>query len=252
MYLNVKDTIIYYEKHGTGPHTFLILPGWGNTRETFSYIINSLKTENTIYIIDYPGLGNSPIPKHTLTIYDYTELVIEFTKQLHIINPTIIAHSFGGRIATLLCGYYKRSVNKLILIDIAGIKKKTTLKTNIYKLLKLLAKLLPPKHRQKYKHKLFNHFASTDYLNLPPTMHETFKNIVKEDLTKYYKKIKEETILIWGELDKDTPLKDGKKIKKLIKNSALITYQYAYHFSYLTYPLLTVNIIKEFTKKEHQ
>ena len=252
MYLNVKENVIYYEKHGTGKNIFLILPGWGNTRETFTYIINSLKVDNTVYIIDYPGLGNSPIPKHTLTIYDYTEIIIDFMTQLHIINPTIIAHSFGGRIAALLCGYYKRPIKKLILMDVAGIKKKTTIKTKIYKLLKILIKVLPTNLRKKCKKKLFNHFASTDYLNLPPTMHETFKNIIKEDLKKYYKNIKEETILIWGELDKDTPLKDGKKIKRLIKNSALITYQYAHHFSYLTYPLLTVNIIKEFTKKEHQ
>ena len=65
MYLNVKENVIYYEKHGTGKNIFLILPGWGNTRETFTYIINSLKVDNTVYIIDYPGLGNSPIPKQT-------------------------------------------------------------------------------------------------------------------------------------------------------------------------------------------
>ena len=47
--------------------------------------------------------------------------------QLHIINPIVIAHSFGGRIAALLCGYYKRSIKKLILMDVAGIKKKTTI-----------------------------------------------------------------------------------------------------------------------------
>ncbi len=251
MYLNVKETTIYYEKHGNEKDTILILPGWGNTRETFTYIINSLKQTHTIYILDYPGLGNSPIPKHTLTIYDYTELIISFMKQLNIKTPTIIAHSFGGRIATLLCGYYNIPIKKLILMDIAGIKRKTSLKTKIYKLLKKSINLLPKKYRKKYKQKLFSHFASTDYLNLPPNMHETFKNIINEDLKKYYKNIKEETILIWGELDKDTPLKDGIKINKLIKNSALITYQDAYHYAYLTYPLLTVNIIKEFIKKEH-
>ena len=84
MYLNVKGLTIYYEKYGNSQDIILILPGWGNTRETFNYIVNSLKGNNTIYILDYPGLGNSPNPNKTLTIYDYTELIIEFMKKLNI------------------------------------------------------------------------------------------------------------------------------------------------------------------------
>ena len=40
MYLTVKDLTIYYEKYGNGKNIILILPGWGNTRETFRYIID--------------------------------------------------------------------------------------------------------------------------------------------------------------------------------------------------------------------
>ena len=36
--LNKKDKI-YFEKIGNSNKTILILPGWGNTRETFKYII---------------------------------------------------------------------------------------------------------------------------------------------------------------------------------------------------------------------
>lgn len=252
MYFNSNNTIIYYEKYGTKKDTILILPGWGNNRETFHYIINELKEKYTIYIVDYPGLGKSPIPKHTLTIYDYTELVINFMNKLNINNPIIIAHSFGGRITTLLTGYYKLKIDKLVLIDIASIKPKKNLKKlikeKIYKILKKTIKILPQKKYEKYRNKLLKHFASYDYLNLPPNMHETFKNIINEDLTKYIKYIKSETIIIWGEHDKDTPLSDAYKIKKSIKNSALIILKKASHFSYLQYPYLVNRILKEFLK----
>ena len=82
-------------------------------------------------------------------------------------------------------------------------------------------------------------------------MHNTFKNIINEDLTKYFKNIKEETLLIWGENDQDTPLKDAYKIKKAIENSALIILKNGNHYSYLNYPILVNNIIYEFIKKEH-
>ncbi|MBO5121526.1 MAG: alpha/beta hydrolase [Bacilli bacterium] len=255
MYLTVKDITIYYEKHGNSKNTILILPGWGNTRETFHHIINNFKNNYTIYILDYPGLGNSPIPNKTLTIYDYTEIIIDFMEKLNIINPIIIAHSFGGRITSLLTGYYKHKVEKLILIDIAGIKPKKTLKKlikeKIYKLKKKIIKLFPKKKQNYLYQKLLKKYASPDYLSLPPTMHETFKNIVNEDLTKHFKNIKEETLLIWGENDQDTPLQDAYKIKSLIKNSALIILKNGNHYSYLNYPILVNNIIYEFIKKEH-
>ena len=83
-------------------------------------------------------------------------------------------------------------------------------------------------------------------------MHKTFINIINEDLTEYLKNITSETLLIWGEKDQDTPLKDAYKMNNLIKESALIIYPNASHYSYLDYPILTNNIINEFIKeKDH-
>ncbi len=254
MYYTYNDIKIKYYKYNNKNKVILILPGWGNTKETFYSIIDNFKEEYTIYIIDYPGFGKSPIPKKTLTIYNYTDLIINFLKDKKITNPIIIAHSFGGRITTLLTGYYKIKIDKLILIDIASIKPKKTLKQKLkektYKLLKKITNLLP--NKKHIQEKLLNYFASTDYKTLPSTMHETFKNIINEDLTKYLKYIESDTLILWGEKDYDTPLKDAYKINRLIKDSALIIYPNASHYSYLDYPILTNNILTEFLKEKDQ
>lgn len=253
MYYKYNNTTIYYEKYGTKKQVILILPGWGNTSKTFYNIINHFKETNTIYIIDYPGFGKSPIPKKTLTIYNYADIIRNFIIENKISNLTIIAHSFGGRITTLLSGYYKIKINKLILIDIASIKQNKTMKQKIkekiYKLLNKLTNYLPKK--EKLKQKLINYFGSNDYKNLPKSMQQTFKNIINEDLTPYLKNIEQDTLIIWGEKDQDTPLKDAKKINKLIKESALIIYPNASHYSYLEYPILTNNIIEEYIKEKN-
>lgn len=252
MYTTINNITFYYEKHGSSDKTILILPGWGNTRETFRYMINTFKEMYTIYILDYPGFGKSPIPTKDLTIYDYTELIIEFMKEQKIINPIVIAHSFGGRITTLLSGYYKIKLDKLILIDIAGIKPKKKLKTLLkektYKFLKKIIKLLPKLHQETYLQKLLKLFASSDYSSLPQGMHQTFKNIISVDLTNHFKAIDNEVLLLWGNEDMDTPLSQAYKIKTLVKNSALIILKNAPHFSYLAYPTLTNQIIYEFIK----
>ena len=253
MYYNRDDYSIYYEKYGEKDKVILILPGWGDTRKTFTYLINYLKDNFTIYILDYPGFGNSPFPSKDLTIYDYTNIIRDFMTDKKITNPIIIAHSFGGRIATLLSGYYKEKIDKLIMIDIAGIKRKKSfylwLKEKLYKLLKLIKYILPKKLKDKYHQQLLKLFGSTDYKTLPNKMYQTFKNIISEDLKYYLPYIEQETLIIWGKKDKATPLKDGRLINKKIKNSALIIYKQASHFSYLEYPLLTSRIIEKFLSK---
>lgn len=252
MYITLNNLNLYYEKYGTGQKEVLILPGWGNTRETFRYMISELENDFTIYILDYPGLGLSPVPDKALTLYDYTELIIAFMKKFNINKPIVIAHSFGGRITAILSGYYKIKLDRLILIDVAGLKPrkklKIRLKQYLYKMLKKLTYLLPKLKQETARQKLLKYFASSDYNSLPPGMHQTFKNIIKEDLSKYYKQIPNETILLWGSLDQDTPLYQAKKLNKLIKNSALIVLKNATHFSYLNYPKLTNSIIKSFLK----
>lgn len=253
MYYNTEEFSIYYEKYGNKKKTILILPGWGDTRKTFFNIINYFKDDYTIYILDYPGFGNSIFPNKSLTIYDYANLIKNFMSDNSIINPIIIAHSFGGRIATLLTGYYNEKIDKMIMIDVASIKPKKTIfqfvKEKIYKLLKKSAFLLPKRKKDKYLQKLIKIFGSDDYKSIPKPMQDTFKNIVNENLIYYLKPIKSEVLLLWGKLDKSTPLKDGIKINNLIKNSEIIIFPKAGHFSYLDYPLLTNNIIKEFIKE---
>ncbi len=244
MYFEDDYNKIYYEKYGNHKDIILILPGWGFTRPTFNYLIDNLSKSYTIYILDYPEFGKSILKKQNQTIYDYTKTIRSLIKKEKINNPTIIAHSFGGRITTLLSTKYKVKIKRLILIDIASIKPK---KNIIQKLKLYLFKLLKHIYMPKW---LFNLFASTDYANLPINLRSTFKNIVNEDLTNYLKYINQKTLIIWGQNDTTTPLKDAYIIRKEIKNSELIIYKSASHFSYLDYPYLTLKIIEEFLKEK--
>lgn len=252
MYFKYKDINLYYKKIGSKPKNIIILPGWGNTRESFRYIIDFFKDNYTIYIVDYPGFGNSPIIDKELNIYNYSEIIKDFIISNHIDNSIIIAHSFGGRISSIILGKDKLKIKKLILIDVAGIKHfklSLFIKTTIYKFIKKIINILPKKYRYKFYKKIFNKFSSNDYKSLPPNMHKTFQNITKENLKKYYKNINTDTLIIWGSKDKDTPLKDAYLLNKIIKKSKLIIYNEASHFSYLE-NINTINKnIKDFIEK---
>ncbi len=54
-------------------------------------------------------------------------------------------------------------------------------------------------------------------------------NLIKTDLTIVLRKVSTQTLIIWGEKDKVTPLSDGIKIHSLIKNSKLVIIKGARH-----------------------
>ena len=107
----MKNNNFVYKKYGNNQKVLIILPGWGNTRNTFDYYINNLKDKFTIYIFDYPGFGESIFPNYSLTIEDYAKYIKDFIKKNNINNPYILCHSFGCRIAILLISKYISSNN---------------------------------------------------------------------------------------------------------------------------------------------
>lgn len=253
MKFNVNDFTIYYEKHGTGNKNILILPGWGDNRITFTYLIDILKDNYTVYIIDYPGFGKSTFPKRDLEINDYSHLVSNFIKEKEIDNPTIIAHSFGGRIVIDLFKKKDVLIKNLILIDIAGIKPKKNIKLKIkekiYKILRKVSNVLPKKIKILYLNKLIKIFGSSDYANLSSNIRKTFINIVNYDQKDEIKNIDVDTLIIWGEFDKDVPLKDGYFINKEIRDSGLVIVPKSGHFPYLDRAYYVNRVILEYLKR---
>lgn len=245
--MNSKN--FYYEKYGNGKKEIIILPGWGDTRKTFNYYIENLKDKYTIYIFDYPGFGQSKFPNKVLTLDDYAKYLKNFMEENKIKNPYLLCHSFGCRLAILLISKYRVLIDRLIIIGGAGIRRKSIIrsfKVFKYKFKKKLAIFLPEKKRANYLNKLIMKYGSNDYKKLNQYERQTFSNIVNKDLSKYIKYIYCPTLLIWGEKDTSTPLKDGIYMNKKIKDSALITFKKGTHFVYLEYPFNVLNIIFEF------
>ena len=242
------DNFRYY-KYGNNKKVLLILPGWGETRNTFDFYINNLKNKFTIYIFDYPGFGNSIFPNYSLTIDDYAKYIKKFIEEKKINNPYILCHSFGCRISILLIGKYRILIDRLIIIGGAGIRRKSIkrwLNKIKYKFFKRLSIFMSKEKKEKYLSYLINKYGSNDYKELNILQRKTFSNIVNNDLRKYIPYIYCPTLLLWGEKDTSTILKDGKYMNKRIKDSALITIKKGTHFVYLEYPFYILNIINNF------
>jgi pimeloyl-ACP methyl ester carboxylesterase len=245
MNLNIKDLNylnnidLNYEIAGEdNVETVILLHGWGANLKTMFPISKHLSKKYKVYSIDLPGFGKSSEPNSGYTVSDYAKIVLKFIEIMNLDNPTLIGHSFGGRVIIKMTGEFGYSPKNIILIDSAGIRPKRSinyyLKVYSFKATKGVMKLFYSKEKyEKTVATLRLKAGSPDYKAASETMKQVFVNVVNEDLKSYLPKITVPTLLIWGENDKDTPVKDAKIFDKLIPDSGLIVLKGAGHFSYL-------------------
>lgn len=217
---------------GKGKFIFF-LHGWGGDKNSFAIIKNHIaEIDRNMVFVSFAGFGNSKEPKVPFSLDDYVndlvELIVKMAKGKSV---DIVCHSFGGRVAILLANKYPFLVNKIMMIDGAGLKPKRGLKyfLKVRKYKRLKQKVL----KGKADKSVLENYGSDDYKMLSPIMKQTFVNVVNQDLKNEAKQIKTQILLFWGEKDNETPLYMAKKYKKLLKNSNLIIVKNAGHFSYL-------------------
>lgn len=246
MYIQLDGQNIYYQKTGKGKD-LILLHGWGMDVSSFWPMVDFLKENFTLWLIDLPGFGKSSLPKKTFTITDYAKIIAEFIKKNHITKPVIFGHSYGGKIATKLACLFPDLIDKLILEASSPIRlEKSLFQILIFPLAKLGHFFLPDifhlrsKARQKLYKKLESDYADSG------AMKEIFLSSIDEDLTSDLSKIKHETLLIWGENDRAIPLKYGKKIYRLISNSKLVVLEDTGHFPHITNPERVAYYVKLF------
>ena len=235
---------VYYEKIGKGI-PIIFLHGWGCSTETFKVVAKDIVEKYTVYLIDFPGFGRSIEPDFIINIKGMADLLNSFICDLNIVNPIIVGHSYGGRVA----GEYaskNENISKLILIDSAGIKRfkfNKFFKIKIYKFKKWFYKVT--KRLMKYN-ELISKSGSVDYINSSFIKKKMLVEAVNYDQKKVFAKVRCETLLLWGEKDYSTPLKDGIKISKLIKNSDIVIIPSAGHFPFIENYSYFIKVLKSF------
>lgn len=248
--INLNGLNLYYDE--TGPEDtppVILMHGWGCNSSTVASIASALATDRKVYSMDLPGHGKSQEPPFPWGIEDFTRLVENFTKTLNIKNPTLIGHSFGGRIAIMMGS--RNDIRNIVLVDAAGIKPKRKLKyyIKVYSF-KIARRILPflvgKKKAGNIIDKWRNKSGSADYKASSPMMRAVMSKCVNEDLKGVMPYIKAPTLLIWGEKDTATPLSDAQTMNKLIPDSGLVSFPGAGHYSFLDEPVRFRTIIRNF------
>ena len=254
-----RDQEIVYEKVGEGK-PLVILHGWGSSKRVMMPIAQNLAHLRTSFVLDLPGFGDSPEPSSGWAIDDYADLVTAFIQSLDEEKVDVLVHSFGGRIMLKLCArdFGKSHIDKVLITGGAGMKPRRSMKFYLKKytakVLKAPFLILPEPLREKAMEwlrgtNLWKSLGSSDYSKLSGVMRETFVKSVTEYFESSLPKIPHEVLLLWGRNDDATPVYQGERIEKGIKNAALVIIEDAGHYAFLDKPKQFARIAEAFFKE---
>lgn len=242
MILDVNGLRVSCENYGNGENKLLMLHGWGCSSEHFRQIAEKLSDRYRILVPDLPGHGLSGQPKEPWGVDDYADCVLSIMESAGFDRASVIAHSFGGRIALKIASGHPEKIDRMILTGCAGLKKPKTpeqlKKEEEYRKGKerlLRIGRFPPlkKYSRVMLDDLRRRYGSADYNALDPGMRETFVRIVSEDLRPCLAGIRCPVLLVWGREDWETPLWMGETMEKEIPDAGLVVFDNDDHFAYL-------------------
>lgn len=215
--LKIENIKVHVEGKGNG---LVLLHGWGQSYQNLLPIYNHFKKTNKVLTLDLLGFHENEHIERSYSIAQYAHILHQLIQKHELDNISIIAHSFGARIAIYYASMY--SCKSLILTGAAGLIPKRSIKY----------------YYQVYTYKIkkrlginTSNMGSVDYKNANKYLKETLVKCVNEDLSNQIKRIDIPILLIWGEEDEQTPLYMAKKMIELNDKAQLIIFEKDDHFA---------------------
>jgi pimeloyl-ACP methyl ester carboxylesterase len=115
-----------YRWPGADPQPVLLLHGWGDTAETWQFLVDRLPLHRTFVAADMRGFGRTQRPDDGYWFPDYLADLDELAEQLVPGAPfDLIGHSMGGNIAMLYAGARPHRVRRLVSLEGFGMPRTT-------------------------------------------------------------------------------------------------------------------------------
>ena len=112
-----------YRWEGDDPQPLVFAHGWGDTGETFQFIVDHLSMRRTVIAFDARGFGRTQWPEDGYWFPDY---LADLDALLDVISPNapvdLLGHSMGGNVTMMYAGVRPERVRRLINLEGFGLQ----------------------------------------------------------------------------------------------------------------------------------
>jgi pimeloyl-ACP methyl ester carboxylesterase len=229
---------IHYWDVGSGPVVVLV-HGLGSRKEDWLPVLEPLAQKYRLLVPDQIGFGKSDKPLLDYTVQTYVDFLNEFLRQLKVEKASLVGESLGGWISALYAveladGAHLIALDKLVLVDAAGLKQDTPIPN------------LNPSSLATMRGVMEAVFYDTSWLN-EDTLRKIFTDklavhdgytvrsflgnpmIAAERLDDRMAKIKTPTLVVWGKQDKLLPMTMGERYAAGIAGAKLVSFDKCGH-----------------------
>jgi pimeloyl-ACP methyl ester carboxylesterase len=206
----------------------------------FPHPMPELARHHHVIAPDLPGFGYSgPLPDYNLPTY--AAALSAFFDVLRLEKVDLLGHSFGSQVAIAAAATYPSRVDRLVLVDSAGLPR---LEPQWQVPVKMLAD------------------ASMRHFRIYPTIlqlgaratagREALRILQTEHVGNYLKSLTMPTLIIWGSRDRVVPLEHGGLLAKFIPRARLAVIRGAGHMPFYQKPEEFNRLVLAFLRRESE
>ena len=106
--------------------TILLIHGLGQVgSKDWLNVIPALEKNHHVLALDLPGFGHSATPPGRYSPTNYAKLIHWLTSNYAKGKVIVVGHSMGGAIALRYASNFPDDINRVVLVDAAGILQRT-------------------------------------------------------------------------------------------------------------------------------
>jgi pimeloyl-ACP methyl ester carboxylesterase len=267
-FAEVDGVRLHYQEAGeANASPAILIHGFASSNLVWSKVFLELASAGFRMIApDLPGYGYSGKPReHEYTIARQAEIIVGFMERLGIDRAKLVGSSYGGAIAATIALDHPDLVEKLVLVGAVTNNKPTR-----YLLMRLFGspiigdilsplvvgsrRLLRLRMKRVYdRHSWVLDERRVDARHLPLRTRGAHRAIIRtvrrwdaERVSRDAHLLTQPTLLLWGDTDREVPLRDGERLHDEIRNSRLIVFRDCGHLPHEEYPQAFTRVVSEF------
>ena len=229
---------IHYFDMGAGP-VVVLLHGLGSHKEDWLPVLEPMAQKYRLLVPDQIGFGRSDKPLLDYSIQTYVDFLNEFLRQLKVEKASLVGESLGGWIAGLYVaeigsGGHLMPVERLVLVDAAGLKQDTPIPDLNPSSLAAMRRVMEAVF---YDTSWVNEDALRKIFTDKLAVHDgyTVRSLLgnptreKERLDGRLASIKVPTLVVWGKQDKLLPISAGERYAAGIAGAKFVSFDKCGH-----------------------
>lgn len=253
-YCTVRGTKIRLLKGGKGDPLFFFHGASG--LEEWGEVFDELSKNYTVYSPEHPGFGLSDIDDNIDSVEDLAYFYLDMINDLKLENVSLMGSSLGGWLAVEMAIISPHIINKLVLIDAAGVRvegvkvpdifmmKPSELTENAYHSEEIKRELIDSMDEEaELETEVLKNRMATAHLAWSPYFHNP-------KILNRIHRVTMPTHIIWGKEDKIFPVQYGEKYNELIPQSTIEIIEEAGHLPHKEKPEQFLNTVKSFLEQE--